>query len=270
MASSCLTQPPGRIERAPAFTEIHPHSDRNPHLQLQRITGVSNDLQRSPLAAPSTPSISRYDAPGRPRAAIVMFHGGKPKSTNPVDGRSLSWRRSLVMQRAIAFRAHQLGVSVWLTKFGQAGWNAKAPSGPTPIPDARWTLDQLRADLGEIPVVLLGHSMGARTAVAVADDSLVAGVVALAPWFPPDEPVMALAGKHLVAAQGRRDRITSYVHTEAFLARVDRIAASTRLVDMGGLGHYLVRGASRWNDVALSHSFDVLGINHWTRAPVDP
>lgn len=188
-----------------------------------------------------------------------MLHGGKPKSTKAVDGRSLSWRRSLVMQRAIAHRAHQQGVSVWLTKFAAAGWNAASPTGPTPIPDARWTLDQLRADLGEIPVVLLGHSMGARTAVAIADDALVTGVVALAPWFPPDDSVDALAGKHLVAAQGRRDRITSYAHTEAFVARADHVAASTRMIDMGGLGHYLIKGAHLWNDVALSHCFDVLG-----------
>ncbi len=163
------------------------------------------------------------------------------------------------MQRAIAHRAHQQGVSVWLTKFGAAGWNASSPTGPTPIPDARWTLEQLRADLGEIPVVLLGHSMGARTAVAVADDSLVTGVVALAPWLPPDEPVSTLAGKHLVAAQGRRDRITSYAHTEAFLERANRVAASTRMIDMGGLGHYLIKGAQLWNDVAVSHCLDVLG-----------
>ena len=35
-----------------------------------------------------------------------------------------------------------------------------------------------------MPVVLLGHSMGGRTAVAVADDPSVVGVVALAPWLP--------------------------------------------------------------------------------------
>ena len=62
----------------------------------------------------------------------------------------------------------------------------------------------------DVPVVIVGHSMGARTGARVADDPSVRGLVALAPWFPPGEPVAALQGKDLVVAHGRRDRITSY------------------------------------------------------------
>ncbi len=207
----------------------------------------------------STPTLTRIDPPSAPRAAILMLHGGKAHSTKPVGGRSLSWRRSHVMQRTIAVAAREQGVSVWLAKYAVTGWNAGAPGGPTPIPDARWALDQLREELGDIPVVLLGHSMGARTAVAVADDPSVTGVVALAPWFPPDESVRALSGKHLVAAHGRSDRITSYAHTEAFVARASRVAASAQMIDMGPLGHYMLKSSGLWNDVAVSHCFDLLG-----------
>ena len=79
-------------------------------------------------------------------------------------------------------------------------------------------------------------------------------MVALAPWLPPDEPVRALEGKHLVAAHGRADRITSFKATEAFVRRAGSVAASTELVDMGGLGHYMLRGLRRWNDVAVTRS----------------
>jgi pimeloyl-ACP methyl ester carboxylesterase len=163
------------------------------------------------------------------------------------------------MQRAITAAAHQQSVSVWLARYAVAGWNAEAPDGPTPVPDARWTLDQLRADLGEIPVVVLGHSMGARTAVAIADDPLVIGVVALAPWFPPGDPVQSLAGKHLVAAHGRRDRITSYTHTSDFVRRAAGVAASAETIDMGELGHYLIKGGQLWKEVALGQCFHLLG-----------
>lgn len=207
----------------------------------------------------NAPSIGRADTSGSTRAVIVMFHGGKPRSTKEVDGRSLSWRRSAVMQRAISPAANERGVSVWLTRFAESGWNADSPTGPSPIPDARWTLDKVRSEFGDVPVVLLGHSMGARTAVAVADDPSVNGVVALAPWFPPDEPIDALRGKHLVAAQGRRDRITSFAHTETFVRRASRLATSAQMIDMGDLGHYLLKGSARWNDVATSQCLDVLG-----------
>lgn len=211
-----------------------------------------------PSDSPMTPQITRFDPATPPRAAILMLHGGKAHSTDPVTGLSLSWRRSLVMQQAIARRAMEHEVSVWLLRYAVSGWNAEAPGGPTPPPDARNALDHLKSELGVVPVVLLGHSMGARTAVAVADDPQVTGVVALAPWFPPDEPVQALAGKHLVAAHGRRDRITSYAHTVAYVERATRVAASARVIDMGGRGHYMIKGSYVWNDVAITHSFALL------------
>jgi hypothetical protein len=96
--------------------------------------------------------------------------------------------------------------------------------------------------------------MGARTAVSVADHDLVTGVVALAPWLPAGEPVGPLEGKHLAAAHGRADRITSFAATGAFVRRAGSVASSTELVDMGALGHYMLRGHRHWNDVAATRS----------------
>jgi len=197
------------------------------------------------------PALTRYDAPpeigGRPRGVLLMLHGGKPRSQRVVNGRSASWRRSLVMQREIAWNAQALGLSTWLLRHRVAGWNG--PADPSPVPDARWALERIRAEYAELPVVLLGHSMGARTAIRVADDPSVVGVVALAPWFPHDEPVHALGVKPLIAFQGRRDRITSYAETAAFIARA---GAGARLVDLGPVGHYMLRARSVWNEAALS------------------
>lgn len=204
------------------------------------------------------PALHRIDAPADPSGLVLMLHGGQQTGHAPVDDRSASWRRSRWMQRQITARAHAQGVSLWLLRYRRRGWNAGAGAHPSPVPDARWALEQVRRELGALPVVLLGHSMGARTAVAVADDPLVTGVVALAPWLPADEQVHTLRGRSLAAAHGRSDRITSYGATEAFVRRAEAVVRSTELADMGRVGHYMLRRVRAWNDFAVSRSLAFL------------
>lgn len=202
----------------------------------------------------SEPLLTRYDAPGRPDALVLVLHGGKPRSRQPVDGRSASWRRALWLQRSIALRAHRAGTGVWLVRYRERGWNG----GTDRVDDARWALDRVRHTHGDVPVVLLGHSMGARVAVHVADDPSVVGVVGLAPWWSADDPVDTLAGCSLVAAHGRRDRITSYAETRRYVERARTVASAATLHDMGALGHYMLTGVERWNDVAIDSALGLL------------
>jgi pimeloyl-ACP methyl ester carboxylesterase len=116
----------------------------------------------------------------------------------------------------------------------------------------------LTAEHAGLPVVLLGHSMGARAAVWAADDPAVVGVVGLAPWLPPDDPIASLAGKHLVAAHGSRDRITRARATARYVRRAEEVAASARFIDMGPLGHYMITGVRRWNAIAVTESLAIL------------
>lgn len=203
---------------------------------------------------PAQPSLTRAEPDGPPRGLVLLLHGGKDRSDEVVDGRSLSWRRVAALQRAITPRAHQAGVATWLLRYRRRGWNG----GDGPVADARWALAEVRREHGDLPVVLLGHSMGARTAVHVADDPSVVGVVALAPWFPGGESVEALADRHLVAAHGRRDRITSYRATRAYVERARGIAASAEFLDMGPVGHYLLKRVGAWNDLAVTRSLSLL------------
>jgi predicted esterase len=199
-------------------------------------------------------SLTRSESSSAPRAVVLLLHGGRASGDQIVNGRSASWRRMRTLQRAIAPRLHATGAHAWLLRYERRGWNDAAP-----VRDARWALDEVRRTHGTLPVVLLGHSMGARTAVHVADDPSVVGVVGLAPWWAPADPVRTLTGRHLRAAHGRSDRITSYAMTAAYVERARQVALSAEFQDMGEVGHYLLRRVGDWNDYAAESVIRLLG-----------
>ncbi len=211
-----------------------------------------------------SPALIRRDPPGRTRGIVLMLHGGAKTGLDPVTGRSLSLRRTTAMRDVLAPHLLSEGFSVWLLRFGVRGWNADSAPGPgngtrepSPVPDARWALDRVAEEHPGVLAVLLGHSMGARTAVHVADHPSVTGVVALAPWLERTDPVRMLAGRHLIAGHGRRDRITSAAMTRAFVDQARSIAASAEYVDLGQTGHYMLRRTGDWNRFALRSSLTV-------------
>lgn len=203
------------------------------------------------------PILTTYAAPDRARAVILMLHGGKPRSRQPVDGHSASWRRSDWMARSIATKADAADTGLVLLRYRERGWNG----GRDRIDDARWALDEVRATHGKVPVLLLGHSMGARVAVHAADDSSVVGVVGLAPWWSSEDPVATLPGRSLVAAHGRRDRITSFAETSRYLERAKGIATAVEFVDMGARGHYMLTSVEAWNTVAATSALQLLRLH---------
>jgi dienelactone hydrolase len=197
---------------------------------------------------PGEAALTRYDVPGQPRALVLVLHGGKDRSTAPVTGRSLSWRRAQGLARALERPLTDDGVGVWVLRYRTVGWNR---DGADKVADARWALDRAAAEMGDVPVVLVGHSMGGRTACRTADHALVRGVVALAPWLPPTDPVTALGGRELLAAHGRRDHITRASDTRAYVERAREVAGAASFTDMGDRGHYLLRGVHAWNAFTL-------------------
>jgi len=206
--------------------------------------------------ASAAPVVTVLDRVENPWAAVLVLHGGKESSRAPVTGRSLSWQRGAALGRTLARRLHDAGVAVRLLRYRSIGWN---DDGTDKVADARWAIDGTGAALGPLPMVLVGHSMGGRTACQVADHPSVLGVVALAPWLPPRDPVRALAGKQLHAAHGRRDRITRARDTRAYVERASEVTSVASFTDMGDRGHYLLSGLRAWNAFTLERVRRVLG-----------
>ena len=202
------------------------------------------------------PTLTRTDVDD-PRGLVLFLHGGQEHDRSVVEERNRSWLRSRLMMLQLQRSFRRRGVAVWLLRYRYVGWNGGDPRH-NPVPDARWALDRVREAYGDVPVVVVGHSMGGRTAAAVADDPSVAGVVALAPWFPPKEPVEPLVGRVLRAAHGRADEITHFDATSAFVRRAVKLGVDATLTDMGDVGHYMLKDLRHWNRVARDAVLEIL------------
>ncbi len=215
------------------------------------------------------PELTRLDTPS-PRAVVLLLHGGKERSDEPVDGRSASWRRMAALQRAVTPAAHAAGASTWLLRYRVRGWNGGAAGRRRPLGAGRGTA-RARPRPGRAARPLDGRPdrrPRRRRPVGL-------GVVALAPWFPGGETVAGLAGKPLRAAHGSRDRITSYRATAAYVERANaRPARTRRFTDMGRVGPLHVPPGRRLERVrvpavARRDRRHPAAVSHaWSQAPV--
>jgi dienelactone hydrolase len=203
------------------------------------------------------PGLRVRAARGGTRAVVLLLHGGKENSFEPSEPLHLSRRRMTPFARALHRAGRGHGVAVWSLAYRVRGWNGDEMS---PVPDARWALDQVRSAHGEVPVVLVGHSMGGRVAAAVLDDPSVVAMVGMAPWLPTDEPVRARARHHVLLAHGSRDTTTSPAKTLAWAERARQAGATVTFAQVAGGGHALIRRARLWTDLAVGFALRELGV----------
>ncbi|KDN16965.1 alpha/beta hydrolase [Amycolatopsis rifamycinica] len=205
--------------------------------------------------AEAEPAVSVWRARGRTRAVVLVLHGGAERGTGGVPPWKLAHVRMVPIARALHRAGRGHGVEVRLLRNRRYGWNAPAED---PVDDARWALERIRADHPGLPVVLVGHSMGARVALRVADDPAVRGVCALAPWTPRGEPVEAVAGRSVLIVHGTRDRMTSPAESHAFAERAAGVAARVARFEIGNEGHAMLRRARVWTRLTVAFTLDLL------------
>ncbi|MER6717596.1 alpha/beta hydrolase [Streptomyces halstedii] len=195
-----------------------------------------------------------------PSAAVLILHGGyetglAPPPPGPMN---LPGLRMLPFLHGVT-RAVRGGPEVRVRRvhYAHRGWNGIRQD---PVDDAVRALDRLRREAGDIPVVLLGHSMGARAALHAAGHPLVRAVVGLASWCPPGDPVTQLAGRDVVLVHSTRDRVTSPLASQSLTARARRAGARTCLVTVPGSDHAMLRRAPAWHHLTHTLVAGLLGL----------
>ena len=177
---------------------------------------------------------------------VVVAHGGQSLSTEPTTATQPAVLRMIPVATAIRHALRGTGTVVLRPRFGLRGWNGDQAS---PVRDLNLALDDIGATYGPVPIVLVGHSMGARAAMRAAGHPLVYAVAGLAPWLPLGEPVAQLAGRRVLVAHGTADAITNPQETWAYVERARAVAQVTAIEIKDG-DHPMLRRGRLWHAIA--------------------
>jgi dienelactone hydrolase len=199
------------------------------------------------------PTLESRLAPDRTRAVALFCHGGTVANVEPPRERALSLVRMRAIEQFVSDETAGRGVTTCLLRYRVAGWNGPAADA---YADVRWSLARIRAEHGaDVPVVLVGHSMGGRAVLRAGGEDQVAAVCALAPWTPVGEPVEHLRDRTVVILHGRGDRWVPAALSADFAGRAQDAGARVARFTVGG-GHSMLRRAQLWHtfvrDVVLA------------------
>ena len=190
------------------------------------------------------------------KGVVLVAHGGQASSTTPTSALQPAVLRMIPVAVAIRQALRGSGAVVQRPRFRVRGWNGAQAS---PVGDLNEALDAIAAEFGPVPVVLVGHSMGARAAVRAAGHPAVSAVAGLAPWLPPGEPASQLAGRRVMLVHGTADSITSPAETWAFLEEA-RAVTEVAAVELRDGDHPMLRRARLWHAIAAEFARAALGM----------
>jgi len=194
-----------------------------------------------------TPFFAVEEPGGDPLAIALVLHGGRATSSSAVRANQLAVVRMAPFSASLRRAGSGRGLAVARMRYLVRGWNGAAQA---PVADVRWVLDRLADRYPDVPVALVGHSMGGRAAVYAAGHPSVTTVVGLAPWIEASDPYRFVEGRHVLVVHGDSDRITSARASAAWTRRAAVVAASAAYVAVRGDGHAMVRRPRLWHGLA--------------------
>jgi pimeloyl-ACP methyl ester carboxylesterase len=199
------------------------------------------------------PRLIATHSPASPSAAVLVLHGGAGRGDSVVvSPTQLSVIRMIPIARRVA-RVGRGQLAVFRLLNATRGWDTHH----TPVDDARWALSCIHEQLGDLPVGLIGHSLGGRAALLAAGEPTVRSVVALAPWVYPTDNPGGLAGRRILVVHGSADRVASQQRSFALAWTLAR-TADVGYIQIDGAKHAMLRHHRQFDSYAASFTAAVL------------
>jgi pimeloyl-ACP methyl ester carboxylesterase len=189
------------------------------------------------------PELKWTTRPEAPSAVVLVLHGGTGRSHLPTSWLNLAVIRMLPIAWAVA-RAGRGSFAVARLRFTVRGWNGAEQS---PVADTRWALDELSATYPDVPIAIVGHSMGGRAALAVAGDPRVVDVVGLAPWVEGGEGGQAHDAQKTLVIHALTDRMTSPAASRRLVEALQARGLVASFVGLRSGDHAMLRRATTWD-----------------------
>ena len=168
-----------------------------------------------------------------------------------VSPTQLSVIRMIPTARAVA-RAGRHRLAVYRLLNSWRGWDSEH----TPVSDAVWAMSEVQQQVGDVPLGLIGHSLGGRAALLAGSAPGVVSVVALNPWVYPADSA-DLRGRKVLIVHGRQDRIASLERARQVGRNISR-TAEVEFVEIAGGKHAMLRHGREFDGRAADFTAKVL------------
>jgi len=194
---------------------------------------------------PRAPHLRFSGGDARAEAVVLLLHGGREHQLAPVRAFDAGVLRLIPFGRNVV-RAGRGRIALASLRYAVLGWNGELES---PLPDARWALDRIGERFGNVPVGLVGHSMGGRVALRIGDHTRVHSVAALAPWLPEGEPIPSLDDRNVLLAHGTADHTTDPRETARLAMKLREDGVEVEEHEFIGGRHSMLFPAGPWHDI---------------------
>src|SRR5437870_3708351 len=220
---------------------------------------IAGSISATVRAASATPALLTLAPRGAVRGVALLAHGGRSKSLTTGSRLQSPAIRMYPFLLDLHRAGRGRGIEVCQLRYRVRGYNEGAP-----VADVERSLEEIARRHGDVPVCLVGHSMGARAALRAAGAENVGVVVALAPWLPEGEPVVQLAGRNVVIAHGRHDRVTDPARSLEYSLRAKPVADRLCRFEVARSGHAMLERFWVWHNLVREVALAALGASPWT------